>query len=117
MAKRQVKEMLHHRKNTRTVCVVPVDGKEGSVFDRTHAVDFSRGGLGFVSGHRIPVNKKIPIEINLSDEGVPVFVIGRVKWVQPIPESKSFRIGVTFTDVLPGSKSRLVRYFREQKAG
>src|SRR3989338_707775 len=114
MANKQVREMSDHRKNARKVCVVPVDGKEGCVFDRTRAVDFSRGGLGFVSEHRIPVNKKIPIEIDLSDEGTPVLVIGRVTWVHSIPESNHFRIGVTFTDILHGSKSRLGRYFKEK---
>jgi len=99
----------------RKLCVVPVEGKEGGLFDHTRAVDFSRGGLGFISEHRIPVNKKIPIELDLSDEGEPVFVIGRVKWVHPIPDSSHFRVGVTFTDVLRGSKSRLDRYFKEQK--
>ena len=108
--------MANHRKNQRKTCIVPVDGKKGSLFDQTHAIDFSKGGLGFVSQHRIPVNKKIPIEIDLSDEGESVFVIGRVKWVVHLPESRNYRVGVTFTDVLKGSKSRLDRYFKEHNS-
>jgi len=108
--------MPNHRKNKRVTCHVPVDGKEGGVFDQTEAVDFSKGGLGFISHRRIPVNKEIPIEIELAVEGSPVFVIGRVQWVRRIPDSSNYRIGVSFKDVLRGSKSRLNQYFKEHKA-
>ena len=103
--------MADHRKNERKVCVVPVDGKKGSVFDHTQVIDFSKGGLGFVSEHRIPVNKEVPIEIEVTAEGDPIFVIGRVQWVRRIMNTKSYRIGVTFKDILQGSKSRLNDYF------
>ncbi len=107
----------NHRKNERYVCVVPIDGKGGSVFDQTQTVDFSKKGLGFISKHRIPVNKEIPIEIELTVEGSPVFVIGRVLWVRRILKSQNYRIGVSFEDVLQGSKSRLNQYFKEYKMG
>ncbi len=107
--------MSDHRKNERKMCAVPVDGKKGSVFDHTQVIDFSKGGLGFVSQHRIPINKEVPIEIDVTAEGEPVFVIGRVQWVRRIMDSKSYRIGVTFADVLQGSKSRLSQYFKEDK--
>jgi len=80
-------------------------------------VDFSKEGLGFVSKQHIPVNKKIPIEIELTAEGEPAFVIGRVQWVRCLLDTKNYRIGISFTDVLRGSKSRLKQYFKEQKAG
>ena len=107
--------MSNQRKNERYTCLVPVDGKDGSVFDQTQTVDFSKKGLGFVSSHRIPVNKEIPIEIELAVDGKPVFVIGRVQWVRRILNSKNYRIGVTFKDVLQGSKSRLDQYFKKAK--
>jgi len=98
-------------------CLVPVEGKEGSVFNHTRTVDFSKRGLGFVSDHRIPVNKEIPIEIDLTVDGNPVFVVGRVQWVRRIVNTKHYRIGVTFKDVMQGSKSRLEQYFKEQESG
>ena len=107
--------MSEYRKNERKVCVVPVDGKKGSVFDHTQVIDFSRGGLGFVSQHRIPVNKEVPIEIEVSAEGKPVFVIGKVEWVRRIMNTKSYRVGVSFKDILQGSRSRLSGYFKEGK--
>lgn len=103
--------MTEHRKNERRFCGVPVEGKAGSVFDLTKTVDFSKGGFGFVSRHRIPVNRVIPIEIELTAEGKPIFVIGQVRWAHRILHSGNYRIGMSFTNVLEGSKSRLNRYF------
>ena len=107
--------MFNHRKNQRQACLVPVVGKSGSIFDHAQAVDFSKGGLGFVSRHRVPVNKKIPIELELTAEGTPVFVIGKVRWVYHDLEAHCYRIGIAFTNVLQGSKSRLNHYFRSMK--
>lgn len=97
------------------MCTVPVDGKKGSVFDHTKVVDLSKGGVGFVSEHRIPVNKEVPIEIETTAEGDPIFVIGRVQWVRRILDSKKYRVGVSFKDVLQGSKSRFNEYFKKDK--
>lgn len=107
--------MSDHRRSERKACAVPVDGKRGGVFDRTQVIDFSKEGLGFVSRHRIPVNKEVPIEIEITAEGKPVFVIGRVQWVRRIMDSKNYRVGVSFKDVLQGSKSRLREYFKSGK--
>jgi len=108
--------MADYRKNERQTCLVPVDGKDGSVFDQTRTVNFSKGGLGFVSRHRIPVNKEIPIEIDLTVDGDSVFVIGRVQWVRRILNTKTYRVGVSFKNVVQGSKSRLSQYFKKNKA-
>ncbi len=105
--------MSNYRKNRRYACAVPIDGKGGSVFDQTQTVDFSKRGLGFVSRHRIPVNKEIPIEIELTVDGTPAFVLGRVQWVHRILNSKNYRIGICFKDIMRGSKSRLNQYFKE----
>jgi len=109
--------MSNHRKNQRYNCVVPVDGKKGAAFDRTRAVDFSKGGVGFISDRRVPVNKEIPIELDLTAEGNPVLVIGKVQWVRRIEDRKQYRIGVSFKDVLNGSKSQFNQYFKEHKSG
>ena len=105
--------MKDQRKNERLNCVVPVEGKEGGLFDNTKTVDFSKGGLGFLSKNEIPLNKEIAIEINLGETDDPVFVIGKVMWVRPAEnEASQFRIGLSFDEVLRGSKSRLQEYFK-----
>ena len=107
--------MVNHRKDQRRICVVPVEGKKGGIFDHTQVIDFSKGGLGFVSQHRIPVNKEVPIEIEVTPEGKPIFVVGRVQWVHRIMNSKNYRIGLSFKDIMQGSRSRLREYFKAEK--
>lgn len=101
------------RKNIRLSCEVPVDGKKGGVFDASNVIDISKGGLGFISPQRIPVNKRIPIELELDEEEYPVLVIGRVLWSRAIAGSSNYRIGVTFEDIMRGSKARLQKYFNK----
>lgn len=103
------------RKTKRIDCVVPVESKEGGIFDHVKTIDFGRGGVGFVCDHEIPLNQEIAIELDLTEEGEPAYVIGKVRWVQPIEKSKQFRIGLSFDDMLRGSKTRLNKYFQEEK--
>lgn len=100
------------RRENRLECLVPVEGKEGTPFERIRTADFSKGGFGFVSHYKMPLNKKINIEIALSKDGDPVFVVGRVKWVKPIEGTEDYQIGVAFEEVLRGSKGRLEKYFQ-----
>lgn len=104
---------LNKRKNTRLSCEVPLEGKKGGIFDESNVIDISKGGLGFISPRRIPVNKRIPIELDLAEEDYPVFVIGKVLWARAIEGSSNYRIGVTFEDILRGSKARLQKFFHK----
>ena len=112
MKENKLEKMGEKRKNKRYTCFVPVDGKEGGLFDRTKTVDISREGIGFISSQVIPLHKEIAIELDLGEEDEPVFVIGKVKWVNPLSRSSHFRVGIFFENILRGSKSRLNRYFR-----
>jgi c-di-GMP-binding flagellar brake protein YcgR len=95
------------RKARRFNCLVPVDGKSGSLFSSTKTIDISKDGIGFISNHTIPLHEKIAIELALSPEAEPVLVIGEVKWVRKITDSDQFRVGLTFSDVIDGSRDEL----------
>ena len=95
------------RKSKRFSCLVPVDGREGSSFTDTKTIDISRDGIGFVSNHAIPLNEKIAIELALRPDSEPVLVIGEVKWVRKLSEVDQYRIGLTFSDVIDGSREEL----------
>ena len=107
MIKQRSDVMDNKRKNKRFDCFVPVDGKSGSLFDETKTVDIGTGGIGFVSSSKIPLNKRIAIELDISEEQEPVLVIGKVKWVHPISKTEQYRIGMTFERMLGGSISKL----------
>ena len=108
---KRVLRLKNKRKTERVTCLVPVEGKKGSAFDLTQTIDISKQGIGFISQNKIPLNKKITIELDLHEEDAPVFVTGKVKWVHPIENEKAYRIGLSFVDVKHGSKSRLNKYF------
>lgn len=112
---KKVLDMKNQRKNERYDCLVPMEGKEGGPFEDTKTVDFSRSGLGFISHRKIPLNKEIAIQLDLSEEGDSALVIGKVRWINRIENSENYRVGISFEDVLSGSKSFLDSYFRSQK--
>lgn len=105
--------LKNKRKSERCECVVPIDGKQGGVFRNVITTDISKTGMGFVSQCKIPVNKEIPIELDLEENGEPVFVIAKVKWVKPIPQTTQYRLGLNFESVLSGGKTRLNKYFKK----
>ena len=92
------------RKCARFDCYVPVNGKEGAAFSSTKTVDISRDGIGFLSNHAIPLKERVAIELALKPDTEPVLVIGEVKWVRKISDTDQYRIGLTFADVIDGSR-------------
>ena len=100
------------RKSKRYQCYVPVEGKEGTSFSSFRTVDISRDGIGFISDQPIPVDEKIAVEIALTPDSDPVLVMGVVKWVRKITDADQFRIGMTFSDVLSGSRRGLGRHLK-----
>ncbi|MBF0479282.1 MAG: PilZ domain-containing protein [Candidatus Omnitrophica bacterium] len=102
---------MNKRKSPRLSCLVPVDAQAGNFFDTSKTVDFSKGGIGIVSRKEIPLHQKMAIELDLDDNGNSVLVMGEVEWATPISDGM-FRIGVSFKEMLQGSKSRLANYFK-----
>ena len=109
-----MKSKSDKRKNERYECFVPVESKKGSSFENTLTVDISKGGIGFVSSHFWGFKQKIPIELAFSPDGDPVLVMGEVQWVHPLAGRKKYRVGMTFSNILNGSKSRLDKYFQNK---
>ena len=50
--------VVNQRSEARYNCFVPVEGKEGSEFDRTKTLDISRHGIGFLSSHLLGSTRK-----------------------------------------------------------
>ena len=105
----------NQRSETRYNCLVPVDGKEGSVFDRTKTLDISRHGIGLISSQHIGINQKIALEIVLKPNTEPVMVIGVVKWVRKLGNTDQYRVGLVFSEVISGSSTRLDKYLASKR--
>ena len=107
--------VANQRVEDRYNCLVPVEGKEGSEFDRTKTLDISRHGIGFLSSHPIGVNQKIALEIVLKPNTEPVMVVGVVKWARKIGVSDQYRIGMVFSEIISGSSNRLDKYLTSKR--
>ena len=105
----------NQRIEARYNCLVPVEGKEGSEFDRTKTLDISRHGIGLISSQSVGINQKIALEIVLKPNTEPVMVIGVVKWVRKLEVSDQYRIGMVFSEIISGSGTRLDKYLTSKR--
>ena len=105
----------HQRSEARYNCLVPVESKEGSEFDRTKTLDISRHGIGLISPQSVGINQKIALEIVLKPNTEPIMVIGVVKWVRKLSDSGQYRVGMVFSETISGSPSRLDKYFTSKR--
>ena len=104
----------NQRCEDRKNCFVPVESKDGSTFDSTKTFDISRHGIGFLSLKPIAINQKIALELVLKPNTEPVMVIGVVKWVRKIETTNQYRVGMTFSEIIAGSSTRLDKYFKSK---
>jgi len=107
-----MKAALNNRMEERNDCFVPVESKSDSSFGQTRTFDISSHGIGFISPYPHAINERISIEIQLKPHTNPVLVIGVVKWVQKLSDSKQFRIGMNYGEIISGSQNRLDRFFK-----
>ncbi|MFA5260557.1 MAG: PilZ domain-containing protein [Candidatus Omnitrophota bacterium] len=108
-----MKKKPEQRRMSRQFCGVPVDGKEGSVFEGLRTVDICQGGVGLISNKAIPLNEKIVVQLDLGPEEQPVLVLGEVKWVTKVRDTDYYRVGMSFCEeVDAGSQSRLKDYLK-----
>ena len=85
--------------------------KPGSIqLVETLTKDLSTGGMRFLSPTIFPVSTDLQVELVLSTGGEPFSVRGRAAWVQMIPHSDQFDIGISFQDVSIPNQRRLSAY-------
>jgi len=106
---------VNQRLEMRHNCLVPVEGKEGSDFDRATTFNISRHGIGLISSHSIGINQKIALEIVLKPNTEPIMVIGVVKWVRKFGVYGQFRAGMVFSELISGSGTRLDKYLTSKR--
>ncbi len=103
---------MNKRQSVRHDCCVPLMDEHKEVLASSRTVDLSRTGVGFVSTRFVPINSKIMVELSLSRNEAPVLVQGCVKWIEKIPQTPNFRIGMNFADISSDAQSRIEQYFK-----
>ena len=105
-------KIMNKRESTRHECCVPLMDEQKAVLRSSHTVDLSSTGVGFVSTRFVPINSKLMVELSLSRTETPVLVQGCVKWVEKIPHTPNFRVGMNFSDISSDIQSRIEKYFK-----
>ena len=100
------------RKSARHQCAVPIEGKKGTAFANSQTVDISKDGAGLIVRDYVAINTKMAVELNLHPDEEPVIAVGQVKWIQQLPDSDAYRVGISFTEVKANAKSRIGKYFK-----
>lgn len=88
--------MKNKRTTQRRICLVPIEGKKGTIFAKTQTVDISQGGMGLISNRAIPLDEKIAVEIATSPDAEPIIMLGKVVWVRKLEEKDRYRVGLKF---------------------
>jgi hypothetical protein len=79
----------------------------GRLVAETLCKDIGMGGLRCVSPKMIAVGKEVRLEVSLPQGREVISCTGRTVWVQVLPESDQFDLGISFHDV-PEKTKRLM---------
>lgn len=103
---------MNKRQSVRHECCVPLMDEHKEILVSSRTVDLSRTGVGFISTRFVPINSKLMVELSLSRGETPVLVQGSVKWVEKIPNTPHFRVGMNFADISGDVQSRIEQHFK-----
>ncbi len=88
-----------------------LDSERGQLIGACVACDLSAGGVRLRGEQFVPLHSRIRVKFAVED-GQPLILEGRVVWVQRVPHSEEYQIGVEFdesdTNMYP--RSRIYRY-------
>ena len=74
--------------------------------------DISQGGVKFVHNDFIPLKQEVSMEVTLGNQEV-VHCTGHVAWVQKMPHSHRYQVGIQFADdsLIFDARSRINSFF------
>lgn len=79
-------------------------------FENSISDDISIGGIGYTSDTFIKPDTLVALDINLLSK--VLHPVGRVAWVNSLPYSGKFRMGVEFLELESGEKGYLADYLK-----
>ena len=88
--------------------------KEASEFGGCLGCDISEWGLRINFNDFVPVNTEMALSMKLYSISKVIDLIGRVAWLQRLPYSDRYQVGLQFVKVDPISQEEIRRYVRSQ---
>lgn len=77
---------------------------------RMLSLDFSQGGVRFISDHFIKPQSILKIELVLERAKKVIKALAAVKWVKPLYDDEQYEVGVEFLDIDSGELQFLKQY-------
>jgi c-di-GMP-binding flagellar brake protein YcgR len=78
--------------------------------------DLSEGGIRLTSPRFFSVKDRMLLELEAPEEPVTIRAMGTVVWVEQSSYQHQFRLGVQFSDVSDGDRSRLHEIIEQRQA-
>ena len=106
------------RLDTRLKISYTVLKKDKDTFIPSETKDISGGGIRIFLSEPIPVQTFLKLTIHLPDDPKPIVCSGKTVWVEEfvvLPtekrnEKNQFEAGVTFTEIDPKDRDRIIKY-------
>jgi len=78
--------------------------------------DVSEGGARFVAGEFLSIFTRLLLEVSVPSFSRPIKAISKVAWIQKIPRSNQYDVGVQFMDVTEEDKKHLASFVSKSPA-
>ncbi len=78
--------------------------------------DISEGGLRFVSGEFLSIFTRLLLEVSVPSFSRPIKAISKVAWIQKVPRSSQYDIGLQFMDMTEEDKKHLSAFIAKSPA-
>jgi len=89
----------------------PIEASSGAL-----TRDISGGGARFLSNDFISIFTRIMLEVSLPSFSRPVKAISKVAWIQKLPSSSQYDVGVQFLDMTDEDRKQLGSFISKSPA-
>ena len=76
-------------------------------YSGTLSRDISEGGVRFISNEFLSIFTRLLLEVSVPSLSRPLKAISKVAWIQKIPRSNQYNVGVRFMDMTEEDKKQL----------
>lgn len=85
-------------------------------YSGTLSRDVSEGGIRFLSNEFLSVFTRLLLEVSIPSLSRPIKAISKVAWIQKVPRSNQYNVGVRFMDMTEEDKKQLASFVTKSPA-
>lgn len=108
------------RKAARVNARVPLQFKDIQrpieTYTGTITKDISGGGVRFLSNEFLSIFTRLLVEVSVPTFSRPIKAISKVAWIQKVPRSNQYEVGVQFLDMTEEDKKQLASFISKSPA-